>query len=299
MRAAVLEHIVPDFDSSFRLLPLNNTGPHCLNYWHYHPEYELVYIDRGSATRHIGNSIDRYENGDLILVGSNLPHRSFTEDLIEPHTEIVVQWRPDFLGEGFFEKPECKKIKTLLDRSQNGLSFGEPTKTMIGELLLTLDQKQGFDRMYGFLDILKRLALSEDYHLLDAAGVELIFRPNDQERIEAIFNYVKVHYSEAIILEEVAKEVNMTKQSFCRYFKQCTALTFFEFVNKYRISQAVQQLANSADSIGAISFNCGFNNLSTFNKQFKKRIGMAPLNYRKTHQRILQPKDSVNINIPI
>jgi len=290
MRAAVLEHIVPDFGSSFRLLALDNQGPHCLNYWHYHPEYELVYIDRGSATRHIGNSLDRFENGDLILVGSNLPHRSFTEDLTEPHKEIIVQWRPDFLGEGFFERPECKVIKALLDRSQNGLSFGEPTKTIIGQALLKLQHTKSFERMYAFLDILKKLALSEDYQLLSAAGVELIFRPNDQERIEAIFNYVKIHFHETILLEAVAREVNMTKQSFCRYFKQCTALTFFEFVNQYRIAQATKQLANSADTIGLISFNCGFNNLSTFNKQFKKRIGMSPLNYRKTHQRVVNIK---------
>jgi len=144
--------------------------------------------------------------------------------------------------------------------------------------------------MYAFLDILKKLALSEDYQLLSAAGVELIFRPNDQERIEAIFNYVKIHFHETILLEAVAREVNMTKQSFCRYFKQCTALTFFEFVNQYRIAQATKQLANSADTIGLISFNCGFNNLSTFNKQFKKRIGMSPLNYRKTHQRVVNIK---------
>lgn len=287
MKVAVLESIIPDFGSSFRVLTLSNNGPHCLNYWHYHPEYELVFIDRGSATRHIGSRIDRYEDGDLILVGSNLPHRSFTEDLMEPHTEIVVQWAPDFLGDDFFKKPELESIKHLLARSKNGLSFFGKTKEEVGKLLLHLETQNQVIRLSRFLEILQMLAQSDEYIDLKAGNLSPIFRPNDQERIETIFSYVKKHYSDVIKLEEIARTVNMTKQSFCRYFKQCTAQTFFEFVNQYRITQATQLLANTSMSVGQISHGCGFNNISTFNKHFKKVTQHSPLKYRQLYQRVL------------
>ncbi len=288
MRAAVLESIVPDFNSSFRVLALDNAGPHCLNYWHYHPEYELVYIDRGCGTRHIGTSIDQFANGDLILVGSNLPHRSFTEDLMEPHKEVVVQWHPHFMGKTFFEQPEFSLIKELLVRSQNGISFYGQTKDQIGKLLIELHQQQGYQKVATLMDILHELSVSKEFKNLNADGFELIQRPNDQDRIEKIFSYVKTRYQQAIELDEVAQTVNMTKQSFCRYFKQCTALTFFEFVNRYRIGQATQQLAYTSESVGEISYNCGFNNLSTFNKHFKLITGMTPLGYRKMHKRVIK-----------
>jgi AraC-like DNA-binding protein len=281
MRAAVLESIVPDFNSSFRVLTMDNAGPHCLNYWHYHPEYELVYINRGCATRHIGTSIDKFVDGDLILVGSHLPHRSFTEDLMEPHKEVIVQWHPYFLGEDFFECPELSRIRQLLRLSQNGLSFHGTTKKKVGNLLLELDNSEAFESVNALLNILHLLSISKEYTNLNAAGFELIHRPHDQERIETIFDYVKENYQSDIDLRQIAAKTNMTKQSFCRYFKQCTALTFFEFVTRYRIGQATQQLAHISQSVAAVSFNCGFNNLSTFNKQFKKTTGLTPLAYRK------------------
>lgn len=288
MRAAVLEKIIPDFGSSFRVLAFENSGPHCLNYWHYHPEYELVYINKGGATRHIGNSISRYEDGDLILVGSNLPHRSFTEDLMEPHTETLIQWHPDFLGKDFFKKPEFTPILQLLKRSQNGLTFSGQTKKEVGQLMLGINKIRPFERMHIFLQILQKLALSEEYENLKASGFELIYRPNDQQRIKTIFNYVQNHFDQAIDLQTIADTINMTRQSFCRYFKQCTGQTFSEFVNQFRISQATQMLASTPGSIGEISYRCGFNNLSTFNKQFKKTTGMTPLAYRKNYQRTLE-----------
>lgn len=287
MKAAVLEKIIPDFGSSFKVMSMQNDGAHCLNYWHYHPEYELVYIDRGSASRHIGNSITRYEDGDLILVGSNLPHRSFTEDLLEPHKEVVIQWAPDFMGTDFFEKPELETIKYLLDRSKNGLYFYGATKKIVGEKVLKLEGLSQVNRLSGLLEILELLAQSKEYNDLKAGGLTPIFRRNDQERIEMIFEYVKQHYAENIELDIIARTVNMTKQSFCRYFKQCTALTFFEFVNQYRISKATQMLANTSKSVNHISHQCGFNNLSTFNKHFKKITNTSPLKYRYMYQRVL------------
>ena len=288
MQAAVLEQIVPDFESSMRILTYQKIGPHCLQYWHYHPEYELVYIDQGSSTRHIGKSIGRFENGDLILVGSNLPHRGFTEDIIGEHTEVIIQWHPEFMGPEFFNRPELKAIAQLLKRSQNGLSFFGSTKDKVGQRMLALKHLSNLERITALLSILNELSLSEEYLDLNAGGYSLIYRPKDQERIEAIFDFVKTNFQEEINLHTLAQLVNMTRQSFCRYFKQCTGFTFFEFLNQYRITQATQLLAETSDSIGNISYNCGFNNLSTFNKQFKKITGMTPLVYRKMYRRVLE-----------
>jgi len=285
MKAAVLEHIVPDIGSSMRTITFELVGPKCLNYWHYHPEYELVYLNQGSSIRHIGNHISRFEDGDLILVGSNVPHRSFTEDLVGSFTEVVVQWKPDFLGEGFFDRPELAKVNQLFQRSKQGLSFFGDTKNEVGEEMMRLNGLANFARVHSLLGILEKLANSQEYEGLNAGDCELILRPNDQERIEAVFTFVKQNYAEEINLEAVAKLANMTKQSFCRYFKQCTGYTFFEFANQYRITEATKMLAQTGESVGEISYSCGFNNLSTFNKQFKKKTGMTPLVYRKMYAR--------------
>ncbi|MEL6924246.1 MAG: AraC family transcriptional regulator [Bacteroidota bacterium] len=287
MKAAVLEKIIPDIGSSMRVLDVEMMGPKCINYWHYHPEIELVFLDHGSATRHIGNHISRYEDGDLILVGSEVPHRSFTEDLMGGFREVVVQWRPDFMGATFFDRPEMRKVKELLQRSKQGLSFYGSTKKEIGDIMQAMHRQSGFERVHSLLGILHRLSLSEECELLGAGDCQLIYRPNDQQRIEAIFGYVKNNYSETIDLEAVARLVSMTRQSFCRYFKQCTGRTFFEFVNQYRITETTRQLISTDLSISEVSYQCGFNNLSTFNKQFKKKTGMTPAQYRRMYSRVV------------
>ncbi|MEO1517916.1 MAG: AraC family transcriptional regulator [Bacteroidota bacterium] len=285
MGAAVFEKIEPDFGSSIRLRSCQQAGPQCPRYWHYHPEYELVYINRGSATRHIGNHVARYDDGDLIMVGSNLPHRGFAEDLLEDHTEIIIQWHPDFLGKDFFAIPEMSKVQQLLERSQFGLSFFGATRQTIGQRMIELADMKADQRLHPFLAILEDLANSTQYHLLNASGIGLQLRENDHGRIQKVYDYVDANFQKEVCLDEATRLANMSKPAFCRYFKRVTGYTFMEFVNKYRVAQAARLLSSSDSNISSICFDCGFVNLSTFNKQFKRVTQMTPFKYRKYYRR--------------
>ena len=287
MRAAIQEHIFYEPNSSVYVLFSQLSGPKCINYWHYHPEIELVYIDQGNASRHIGNHISRFSNGDLLLIGSGVPHRSFTEDLYGEYTEVVVQWKPDFLGDKFFNQPELQNINALLEKSQSGISFGQETRKEVAPLMLQIYNQQGMDRVLTLLTILHLLANSTAYELLHAGDYDLVYKTNDKERIDAILAFVKRNYAQKVDLQEVAAIACLTKQSFCRYFKQCTGLTFFDYLNRFRISRATDLICSSSFSVGQISQKCGFQNLSTFNKQFKRHTSLTPLSYRQKFSKVV------------
>lgn len=279
---AKFEKIEPIFGSSFAIRKFkkndaNNTSP-----WHVHPEYEIVYISNGKGKRQVGNSISYYENGDLIFLGPNLPHYGFSNELNEPHTEIVVQMKGDFLGEDFFKKPEMAGILHLFELAKTGLYYYGDTKKEIGQRLEKMLEMDKFQRLLELLDILNELAQSKEYELLNANGIQLEVNAQEQERMETIHLYVQENYQETIALEAIASVANMTVPAFCRYFKKQTNLTFTQFVNEFRINLACQLLRETELTILAISQECGFNNLSHFNKQFKEITGSTPSEYRES-----------------
>ena len=278
---AKIEKIEPSFGSSFairkfRKHEVDNTAP-----WHVHPEYEIVYISTGKGKRQVGNSISHYENGDLIFLGPNLPHYGFANDSEEPHTEIVVQMKADFLGEDFFNKPEMANIQHLFELSKSGLYYYGVIKEKIGQRLEKMLDMDNFQRLLELLDILNELAKSKEYELLHANSIQLEVNAQEQERIESIYQYVQDNYQESITLETIASVANMTVPSFCRYFKKQTNLTFTQFVNEFRIKQACHLLRKPELTILAVSQESGFNNLSHFNKLFKEITGLTPSDYRE------------------
>ncbi|MCH2083629.1 MAG: AraC family transcriptional regulator [Saprospiraceae bacterium] len=278
---ASLENIIPGFGSSFTLRKFTDIVYCRKPSWHFHPEYEIVYISNGRGKRHIGGHISFYEDGDLIFLGPNLPHFGFTEELNEEHVEYVIQLKEDFLGKDFLQKPEMKAIKQLLERSKNGISFSSSTKKLVGKELSSMYKADPFGRLIHLLSILQIMALTEDYQTLNANGLSFEVNGQDQERMEIIYQLVESNFQQQIPLEQVAKEINMTVPAFCRYFKKLTSKTFTRFVNEFRIAHASQMLADEHLSIANVSYESGFNNLSHFNKQFKIITGLSPREYRK------------------
>ena len=285
---AALEKIEPVFGNSFTVRRFDESDQ-CDKkpYWHFHPEYEIVFISNGRGKRHIGDHMSFYEDGDLIFLGPNLPHFGFTDELYEPHTEIVVQMQEDFLGNGFIAKPEMSAIKQMFDRSRQGLSFSGQTKAEVGKRLQKLFTLKGFDRLLVLLSILQDLAQSQDYEMLNAKGFAVEVNTQDQERMQILYAYVEDAFQEEIRLEEVARRVSMTVPAFCRYFKKLTGKTFSQFVNEYRVTHACKLLSNEDMAIAEVSFESGFNNLSHFNRQFKTITGSSPREYRKNIKKIV------------
>lgn len=276
-----LEKIEPAFGSSFSLRTYYREPNHKKNtFWHYHPEIELVYVNGGSGKRQIGSHISYYRNGDLILIGSNLPHCAFTDSLTEHECESVIQMKPDFLGDSFFEISEMKGIKNLFKRAKKGIVFHGATKRNLGKRIEKLKELEPFQRLLNLLDILKQLERSENYTVLNAKGFILETELQDNDRINVIFNFVKEHFQRSISLEEISEKVSMTNPAFCRYFKKITGKTFTQFVNEYRLAHAAKLLHEKQISIAEVCFESGFNNFSHFNKQFKIYTGKSPSVYR-------------------
>jgi AraC-like DNA-binding protein len=282
------ESIEPDFGHSFTYQKFDENISNKNHIWHYHPEIELVYVNGGSGKRQIGSHVSYYTDGDLILIGADLPHCGFTDKLTGNTSETVVQMKADFLGTDFFGIPEMKKIQQLFEISKGGIAFNGNTKRKIGEKMEILEYQTDFQRLLSILNILNELGNSQEFKVLNAAGFSMETEVKDNDRINVIFNHVKINFKEEITLEEVADLASMTVPSFCRYFKKITNKTFTQFVNEYRLVHASKLLAEKPISITEVCFESGFNNFSHFNKQFKSFTGQNPSEYRNQLKTVLQ-----------
>ena len=279
------EIIQPDFGSSFRLLHHQVTADTFKWHYHYHPEYEIVCVFEGSGRRHVGNHLSNYDGGDLVLIGSNLPHGGFGYGAVGTHEEVVLQFTEDFLGEGFLLKPEMNNIRKLFELSKQGISFDKKVKEQLVEKFKNLLQIQPFERMIELLNILQFLANSAEYKLLNGADIRYNFSLKDQERLRKVYVFVEEKFSKDIDIQEVANICNLTVPAFCNYFKKNLNQTFTDFINEYRINQACKMLLEG-EGIVDICFRCGFNNISYFGRVFKQIKGTNPSEFRRKFGRV-------------
>jgi AraC-like DNA-binding protein len=276
----ILEIIVPTFGSSFSFSRYDENVNCKSDLWHYHPEIELIFVNGGSGKRQIGSHLSYYSDGDLVLIGSNLPHCGFTNEQTGNKNETVIQMRPDFLGNEFLEIPELKNIQYLLNKAKGGIVFGSNTKELIADKIEAMESQSHLDRLLSTISILDTLEINNEYTILNADGFSIELQVQDNDRINVVFNYVKDHFQEPIQLDVVSSVVSMTTPSFCRYFKKITNKTFTSFVNEYRLVHALKLLSENTKSITEICFECGFNNFSHFNKLFKVFTGKSASSYR-------------------
>ncbi|MBT8178122.1 MAG: AraC family transcriptional regulator [Eudoraea sp.] len=282
------EAIEPSFGHSYTYQKFDSAKNNKDNYWHYHPEIELVYINGGAGKRQIGSHVSCYTDGDLILIGSNLPHCGFTDKFTGNKSETVIQMKKDFLGNDFFSIPEMKRIQSLFEIAKSGIAFHGETKDLVGEKMEAMEGKSDFRGLLSILSILNDLSHSKEMKLLNAEGFYMETEIKDNDRINLIFNYVKSNFKEDIPLKTIADLSSMTIPSFCRYFKKITNKTFVQFVNEYRLVHASKLLAEQPLSISDVCFESGFNNFSHFNKSFKAFTGQSPSEYRNSLKKVLQ-----------
>jgi len=279
-RKPTLKKITPEFGSSIRIKRHETYIGENKPFWHFHPELELVYVNKGKGKRHIGNHLSYFNNSQLLLIGANLPHHGFTDRLTVNGTETIVQFKEEFLGEAFFDIPEMEGISLLFQRAKNGILFGKKTKRKVGEKIEKLASKEGFKKILVLLEILHALAKSEDYTILNADGFTFETEPQDSAKIDIVYKHINQNFKTHISLDVIAEKVSMTVPAFCRYFKKITGKTFTKLVNEYRVVHATKLLSESQMSITDISFECGFYNFSHFNKLFKEFTGKSASKYR-------------------
>ncbi len=282
-----LEKVVMPHEGSILVRHFHEEHRNTRPYWHYHPELELVYVKGGSGKRHIGSHLSYFNDGELVLIGSNLPHQGFTDRLSRNESETVVQMLPNFLGEHFFNIPEMKGIQHLFERSKRGIAFGKNDKETIGKKLEEIIHKDKFSQIILLLEILHDLSKSKDYQILNANGFTMVASAQDNDRLNRVLNYIKENFKDSISLNEICDLVSMTEPSFCRYFKKITAKTFTQFLNEYRLVHASKLLSEKQISITEVCYESGFSNYSHFVSQFKSFTGKSPSNYRKEIQDVL------------
>lgn len=282
------EVVEPSFGSSFYYSKYVENENNKAHLWHYHPEIEMVFVNGGAGKRQIGSHVSYYTEGDLILIGSNLPHCGFTDTHTGNKNETVIQMKPDFLGNGFMTLQEAKWIGELFDKAKGGIAFGKQTKKEVGKLIEDMEFQQPFNKLLTLLGVLKALETTKDFKILNASGFSIETQIQDNDRINMIFNYVKDHFQEQISLEDIAEMSAMTVPSFCRYFKKITKKTFTRFVNEYRVVHASKLLSEKHMGITAISYESGFNNFSHFNKIFHEFTGKSASEYRNELKSIIK-----------
>jgi AraC-like DNA-binding protein len=271
------EKISPDTGSSFRLIHWKSENDRY--FWHYHPEYEIVFVRKGSGKLHIGEHLKNYEEGELVFIGPDLPHTGFGYGVIGEHEEIVVQLRKDFLGEDFMQKPELQHIRELFERAKLGLSFQGKTRKIAANKLQKMLTLSHFERLVELLNIFHTLATATEFSVLNTTDKRFDFNHKDEDRINKVYEYVEQNYQQNVDIQAVADLTNLTIPSFCRYFKKITHITYTDFVNEYRINQACRLLYENKP-IADICFEVGFNNISHFNKTFKQLKGKSPREYK-------------------
>lgn len=283
-----LEKVEPGFGKSVLVKQNAQFRKRNTAFWHFHPEIELVYVNKGKGKRHIGNHLSYFNNSQLILIGSNLPHTGFTDRLTAKGTETLVQFHPEIFGRQFYDLPELEPINALFERAKKGIIFKPETKKRIGPAIEALPEENDFFRLVKLLHILYDLSQAKDYELLNVDGYAFEAKISDSDRIDRIYRFINSNYRSTISLDEIAEEVSMTVPAFCRYFKKVTGKTFTKMVNEYRVVHATKLLSESEKSITDICYESGFNNFSHFNKLFKEFTGKSASKYRNEMKRMIQ-----------
>lgn len=262
--------------------------------WHYHPEYELTFILKGQGVRYVGNSIENFFDGDLVLMGPNLPHCWINSP---EHTEsvgaIVIYLNDKFLEKTWMESCEFDAIRRLLNYSTWGIKFDKAVALKLKDKCLNLLQMPPFERMIALLQILNELALTTEYHFLCEHGFSCDLNDSQSERISIVYKYIEKKFQQKISLADIAGKVSMSEKYFSKFFSKVMKKSFFEFLNEYKINKACKLLIETDRQISEICYASGFESIPFFYRQFKKFKNCQPKNYRSSYQKAASFSDNL------
>lgn len=236
--------------------------------WHYHEEYELILTLTGEGIRIIGDKIDQFESPELVLIGPNVPHLFKNREDNTNADCIVLKFKQENLP--FLHLPELSKIQELLNKARRGILFSKKNIKKVKPLLIELSNSTKENTLINFLRVFDFLSYDEDLEFIASEKFALNFITQNEDRLQKILSYFENQYANEITLEELAEVAHMTKNAFCRYFKDKTGKTAFEFLREYRVNKACQMLINGNKSITQVCYDSGFNSFSSFTRVFRK-----------------------------
>lgn len=252
--------------------------------WHFHKEFELVYIVKSTGTKFIGNQVQPFEDGDLTLIGADIPHLFRNDEVYydannrNQASSIFIHFNPSFLGNSFFEIPEFIKIRKLLHDASLGLQIEGATKKSVVSIMIAMETQDAAQKIMSLLQILDTLSKGKEVQPI--LNIPFVGKSShDAEKVNKVFNYIMLNYTREIYLKEIADQLHMSTAAFSRYFKTHTAKTFSDFVTEIRINHACKLLIEKNYTVSEIGFMCGFENRANFYRHFKKQIGKVPKEY--------------------
>jgi AraC-like DNA-binding protein len=253
---------------------------------HYHEEYELnLILDAPGAKRVIGDHMGEIEDYELVLVGSNLQHGWFGNKCTSTKIrEVTIQFHKDLFDENLLRRNQLSFIRNMFEKSSRGILFSKDTTRQVADRLLNLNDKHGFDSVLELMSILHDLSISRNMRMLsDASFNNTENHFYSSRRIEKTMQYINQNFDKVITLADVSKLANMSEAAFSRFFRTKTGMTFIDSLNEIRLGHASRLLIDTTQSVAEIAYNSGFNNISNFNRIFKKKKGTTPKEFRESY----------------
>ncbi|MDP3641937.1 MAG: AraC family transcriptional regulator [Bacteroidota bacterium] len=287
--AALLEKIIVKEDESFFIGIFQDNLEK--SSWHYHNNFEISFITEGSGKRIVADSIEEFQPGDLVFIGRNLPHVWITDkETMTPGKRtlemVFLQFSSDILVPQLLALPEFRHVAKALALSERGIQIVGQTLNQVSEIMLQLPYLKGFERMLNFFRMMDTIGKSEtNIQLASKEYINMQFTTGNK-RLAAIHEYLMKNYREEVDLKRLATLVSMAEGSLCRFFKMNMGMTIFEYLNQIKTEFACKLLMDNDLSIMDVCLDSGFNNLSHFNKQFKKSTGVPPSEYRRKFKKL-------------
>jgi AraC-like DNA-binding protein len=280
-----LRKVTPSPEYSFTVR--KDVSDEMINNWHYHPEFEILYIRKSAGTWLIGDHVGHFQSGNVVLLGSNLPHCYKHEPEFLSRGEsagetVGILFLDRIFGRELLNLPETAAIRSLLEKSTKGLQMTGETQKKCGQLISQMVDMSPAQRLVSLFALLNLMAEGKEYQTLSSGAFTSLI-DSDQDKIKVILEYTMEHFHEKISLDEVAALVHNTRYSFCRFFKRKTKKTYVQFLMEVRIGTARRLLVEEEKNVTEICYACGFNNISHFHLHFKKITGMKPLEYRRNY----------------
>lgn len=255
--------------------------------WHHHPEYELVLITKGHGKRMVGDNINRFEENDLVFIGPYTPHEwlcdpeYFTSSGGFKGEGLVVQFLYNFIGESFFEIPENSTLKKFLNGASRGYEFYGNSRRRIASLMLKMIRMNDFDRLQSLFSIFRMFVSTKEYYILSSPSFMESNYPDENEPMQKALKYLLRNFHKKVLIKDLLEITNMSGSSFCTAFKNTYRMTFKDYLLSIRIGYACKLLTDSSQNISRAAYDSGFENISNFNRQFKKIKHITPSQFIK------------------
>jgi AraC-like DNA-binding protein len=276
--------------------------PQFNNIWHYHPEVELIHVKKGEGMQFVGDSIMQFNEGDVVLIGSELPHywrfdESYFKDEANKSADVrVAHFCDNFWGDQFLQLPENKLLKTVLEKSKRGIKINGKTRIIVAGILERMLNCRGADKIILLMEALNAIAACSNITMLSSIGFTCNTGMPENDRINAIYEYSIANLKNKIHLEEIAAIAYVSPNSFCRYFKSHTQKTYSQFLIELKVGYACKLLIENKVIIKQLCYESGFNNFASFHKFFKQITGKSPLTYQKEFMQTAQKQALPDFN---